>query len=131
MFKRKGRYGKSKKITIDGKAWDSTAEYERFINLSQMQKGGLITDLQTQVKFELVKSIKYSDSSRAKPALRYVADFSYIQDGKLVIEDIKGTMLENDPVFKIKRHLMLAIHGIEVKIIWIGKRKVKKQNLKN
>lgn len=48
-----------------------------------------------------------------KPALRYVADFVYWhnQKGCQVVEDSKGHLTD---VYRIKRHLMATVHGIEI-----------------
>ena len=42
---------------------------------------------------------------------RYRADFVYIRGGRRVVEDAKGF---RDRVYKLKRALMLACHGIEI-----------------
>jgi hypothetical protein len=41
-----------------------------------------------------------------------VADFTYMEDGKLVVEDCKGFKTD---VYKIKKKLMLWVHGIRIK----------------
>lgn len=53
---------------------------------------------------------------RKKRALRYVADFSYVdcETGEQVVEDVKGAVTD---VWRIKQHLMATVHGIEVKEI--------------
>ena len=46
--------------------------------------------------------------------MRYKADFTYFDDrqgGEFVVEGVKGFRTEG---YKIKRHLMKAVHGIEV-----------------
>ena len=117
---KKGRYGNGiKKRVIDGETWDSVAEYNRYHELLLLQKAGVIKELQRQPKFELAPSVKFEGSSRTKPALRYFADFQYIENDKLIVEDVKGEMLLTDHVFKIKRHLMLSVHGIDIRITLI------------
>jgi hypothetical protein len=44
----------------------------------------------------------------------YVADFTYKQDGKLVVEDTKGFRTKD---YIIKRKLMLWVHGIRIREI--------------
>ena len=61
-------------------------------------------------------------SGRKRPELRYVADFVYweidqarkndFQNGKWIVEDVKGILT---PVYRIKRHLMMSVHGIEIR----------------
>ena len=35
-------------------------------------------------------------------------------DGRLVVEDVKSAITAKAAAYRIKRHLMLAVHGIEV-----------------
>ena len=74
---------------------------------------GEISDLRRQVAYELVPSVRFADANRAKPAIRYVADFVYVEKGAEVIEDVKGVLT---PEFKLKRHLMKALLGLEVRL---------------
>lgn len=111
---KQGRYGESKRVTVDGQQFDSMGEAKRFSGLLLLQRAGRIADLQRQVRFELAPSVKHAGEKRARPALTYWADFTYIEDGALVVEDFKGRILT--PEFKIKRHLMLSVHGIDIRI---------------
>ena len=107
------KYGNKKSVAADGTKFDSRAEHRRWVHLCHLQAGGLISDLRRQVAYELVKSVKYHGASRAKPAIRYVADFVYVEKGVEVIEDVKGALT---PEFKLKRHLMKALLGLEVRL---------------
>ena len=80
------------------------------------KRAGEISDLELQPKFELVKGVKFSGDARAKPAVRYFADFAYTdtKTGKRIVEDVKSPVTKEKPSYKMKRHMMLAIHGIEV-----------------
>lgn len=98
--------------------FDSTKELDRYRHLVFLQRVGEISDLQLQVKYELIPKQRFSDG-HAERALSYVADFVYKDaSGNTVVEDVKGY---RDPasaayrVFVIKRKLMLWVHGIEVK----------------
>lgn len=112
--KKAGRYGENKRVTVDGQQFDSQGEANRYAALLVLQRAGRITDLQRQVRFELAPSVKHAGEKRARPALTYWADFTYIEGGVLVVEDFKGRILT--PEFKIKRHLMLSVHGIDIRI---------------
>jgi len=103
----------AKKTVVDGITFDSKAESKRYSTLSLMQRAGLISDLKRQVVYALAPSVKYSGDARAKPALRYVADFTYIEGGQLVVDDTKGVITEG---FRIKRHLMKSVHGIDLRL---------------
>jgi len=103
---------RNKPTTVGDRTFSSKREAARYIDLCLMQKAGEISDLRLQVPFVLLTGAKYRDGSRARPAIRYVADFVYRdRDGKQIIEDVKG--LRTD-VYKIKRHMMLVLRGLEI-----------------
>lgn len=110
--------GKSKfkavKTVVNGVTFASKREAKRYQELLLAAKAKLIKDLELQPKFVLAPSVRFEGEARAKPALRYVADFSYLRDGVRVIEDSKGVQTD---AFRIKRHLMKSVHGIEVKLV--------------
>ena len=63
------------------------------------------------MSFELAQAVVLD--GRKRPPLRYVADFVYRDSaGQMVVEDVKGVRTQG---YRIKRHLMLAVHGIEVR----------------
>ena len=103
----------SKKTVVDGIEFDSKKEANRFCELRLLERVGKVTDLQRQVKFELIPSQRI-DGKVAERACCYVADFVYMQDGKKVVEDTKGFKTAD---YIIKRKLMLWVHGIQVKEI--------------
>jgi len=102
------------KVVVDGIKFDSKAEYHRYTVLSLLQRSKVITKLQLQVKYLLTPILTKDDGKRER-ATHYVADFVYWEDGKLVVEDVKGG--KSTPEFIIKRKLMLEKHGITVKEI--------------
>lgn len=102
---------RNRKTQIGNDVFDSAAEAKRWTDLQLLQKAGYIRGLERQVKYELAPAVVLG--GRKKPALRYVADFSYWQADALVVEDVKGVVT---PLFRVKQHLMKHIHGIEVKV---------------
>lgn len=106
---------KAKKTSVNGITFDSKAEARRYGDLSMLEKAGHIKDLKLQVPYILAPRVKFDGSPRAKPALKYVADFAYTEcdTGRAIVEDCKGVLTEG---FQIKRHLMLSVHGIDVRI---------------
>lgn len=106
---------RNRKTALDGITFDSEREASRYLELQALAKRGLIEDLRHQVPFELAPGVRFSDEKRAKPALRYVADFAYRLDGREVVEDVKSSITAKAAAYRIKRHLMLAVHGIEVR----------------
>ena len=107
----------NKKVVADGMKFDSKKEYQRFLELSLMQRGGYISDLQRQVKYILIPSQKI-DGKVVEREVSYKADFVYKDNttGKTVVEDVKGYKGgQAYALFKIKRKLMLFIKGIRIK----------------
>jgi hypothetical protein len=92
--------------------FDSRAELNRFGELTLMVRAGLIRNLETQVRFPIrVNSMLICT---------YVADFCYYENDELVVEDVKANTQDKyalTDVFKIKRKLLGAVHGIKIKII--------------
>ena len=100
------KYGARKVKSPDGQVFDSQKEYNRWCNLRLLERAGKISDLKRQVKYELIPK------QEGERACNYMADFVYCQDGETVVEDCKGFRTEG---YKIKRKLMLWVHGIKVK----------------
>lgn len=101
----------SRKITRDGMTFDSVKEYRRFCELRLLERAGAITELERQVKFELIPSQRIAGKV-VERACAYIADFVYMENGKKVVEDTKGF---RTPDYIIKRKLMLWVHGIRIK----------------
>lgn len=104
------------KTAVAGVTFDSRREAARWQELKMLERAGQIRDLRRQVAFELVPGVKFAGAARARPALRYFADFVYTEHDKQVIEDVKSPATADLPAFKIKRHLMLALLGLEVRV---------------
>lgn len=104
------KYGNTK-ITNQHGTFDSVREWERFQVLMLKERGGLITNLRRQVRFELVPGVKLAGEKRARPAIRYFADFVYVEHGREIIEDSKG---RQTPEYRLKKHLMKALLGLDI-----------------
>lgn len=116
------KYG-SRKITVEGIEFDSKREANRYRELRVLQAAGRISELQLQVPFELIPAQREPDTYGVRGGLRrgkliehavvYYADFVYIDEhGKKIVEDAKGVKTD---VYKIKKKLMLFVHGIRIK----------------
>ena len=113
------KYG-SKKIEVDGIVFDSKKEAKRYSELLLLEKAGEISNLQRQVKYVLIPA-QYAEVNGKRKCIErecvYISDFTYIENGKLIVEDVKGY---RDPSsagyakFVIKRKLMLHVHGIRI-----------------
>ena len=110
----------NKKIIRDGETFDSIKEYHRWIELCLMERAGVISDLQRQVKYVLIPS-QYQECGKKKKCIErecsYYADFVYHDNeaDETVVEDVKGYKGGGAyEIFKIKRKLMLHVHGIKI-----------------
>ena len=101
---------KSKYRAIKTNGYASKKESKRAQELAIMAAGGLISNLREQVPYTLIESQRNAFGKAERPC-KYIADFVYTQDGKEVVEDVKGQRL---PEYIIKRKLMLFIHGITI-----------------
>lgn len=101
----------NQKTEVDGSVFDSKKEANRYRELKMLEKAGEISDLWLQVKFELIPAI-YEDGVCIQRAVYYVADFVYKENGEKIVEDVKGMKTE---VYKIKKKLMLWVHGIKIR----------------
>lgn len=104
---------RNRKVVVDGATFDSEKEYIRWIQLKTLELSGAINDLQRQIAFELAPSVVLS--GRKKPALRYIADYVYIdKDGALVVEDCKSRITRKLSVYRMKTHLMKHLYDIDI-----------------
>lgn len=101
------------KVHWNGNTYDSKKEARRHAELLLLQRAGQITDLETQVKFELLPSQRI-DGKVVERSVGYVADFVYKQDGKTIVEDTKGFRTKE---YILKRKMMLFFLGIRIKEI--------------
>lgn len=109
------------KLTTPEGIFDSGKEYNRWRQLKLLERGGAISNLCRQVKFTLVPEQREPDQigprGGRKPGrllerpVCYVADFTYRQGDRLVVEDCKGV---RTPEYIMKRKLMLYVHGIQI-----------------
>ena len=103
----------AKKVTYNGITYDSKKEAKRHAELLLLERAGAITELRTQVRYELLPPQRIDGKVVERPVF-YIADFQYKQDGKTVVEDTKGMKTKD---YIIKRKLMLLVHGIKIKEI--------------
>ena len=103
---------KNVKIEIDGIKFDSKKEGYRYAELKLLEKSGVISDLKRQVIFELQPSFYFK--GKKERSIKYVADFTYIQNGEYIIEDVKSPITKNNQVYKMKRKMM-RYRGYDIK----------------
>lgn len=111
---RRGQKYGNIKVVDQGIKFDSKAEHKRWQYLAMLQKAREIKDLRMQVPFVLIPA-QVAPSGKKERATVYIADFAYVTSaGVSIVEDVKGAVT---PEFRLKRKLMLQVHGIEVQEI--------------
>lgn len=104
---------RNKKVIVDGKEFDSKKEGDRYKKLRLLERAGEISDLELQPRFLLQDKFKKNGKTYRK--IEYVADFKYIENGKTIVEDVKGMQTD---VFKLKHKIFEKIYpDLELKII--------------
>lgn len=100
--------------TIGGEKYRSKREAARHQDLLLLQRAGQIAELRREVPYQLAPGVKIEGETRARPAIRYVADFTWVDvaTGKPVVADAKGMSTD---VFRLKKHLMAVVHGIHIR----------------
>lgn len=104
-------------VTIDGFNFQSKKEGRRYQALKLLVQAGQITDLRMQVSYVLNEAVKYAGEKRKTPAMKYIADFVYtdVATGQLVVEDVKSAVTRKLRPYRMKKHFMFTVHGIEIK----------------
>lgn len=109
---------KNNRVEAYGIKFDSEVEQKRYEQLQALAREGVIWNLvsdKSRLRFRIeVNGQKICD---------YEADFSYTQKlngvDTYIVEDVKGV---ETPVYKLKKKLMKAIYGIEIRQIKTGAR---------
>lgn len=109
-MRRSGSKYHARKTTTDGITFDSRREADRYLVLKGMEEDGAIEDLRRQVRYELVPAFDV-DGRHYRPVY-YVADFVYVEDGKEVVEDVKGMRTD---VYRLKSKLFARRYGMSIK----------------
>jgi len=104
----KGKYG-AKRVVVDGVSFQSKREGSRYRQLQLLVRAGVITDLQLQVPFPI--DTVNLETGEVQTVAKYLADFVYRQEGRTVIEDVKGMKTET---YRLKKKLVEAIHGVRI-----------------
>ena len=109
------KYG-NRKVEINGILFDSLREARRYTELRILERAGHISNLEVHKKYVLIPTQRDRAGKLLEQQCSYYADFSYIDNdsGKEVVEDTKGVRTE---AYRIKRKMMLYVHGIIVKEI--------------
>lgn len=109
------KYG-AKKVTIDGITFDSMKEANRWCELKLLVRGKVITELERQVRFELIPAQHDKHGKLLERSVKYVADFVYIdmKTGERIVEDVKSSATKTKE-YILKRKLLLYYYGIRIR----------------
>ena len=128
MIKKRPKYG-NKKVEYQGQLFDSKREMQRYVVLKEAEEKGLISDLRTQVTFELIPAIteEYVEHLKTKDkiktrvlqrAVTYKADFVYIKDGEEIIEDVKISKALIPKEFSLKEKIFFWKYGKRIQLVF-------------
>jgi hypothetical protein len=105
----RGRFAvgdKSRRIE-DGITFDSLNEVSRYRELKLLQQAGAISDLTLQPSFE----VKITGAHFCT----FTADFSYLEYGQRIVEDVKSTGTAKDTAYRLRKKAAELFHKITVK----------------
>lgn len=102
LIKKENKFKAKKTLCKLNHLHDSKLESIRCDLLNVLLRGGAISQLKQQPRFVLHRGYRY----RGKKVRRtvYFADFSYLEDGIRIVEDVKGCRTN---VYKLKKKLLL------------------------
>ena len=102
----------ARRVKDDGYVFDSQAEHRRYCQLKLLESAGEIQCLAVHPRFELLPK------EGKLRAVRYEADFSYTENGVLVVEDVKGVQTA---VFRLKMNMLRRRYPtVDVRIVPVG-----------
>ena len=127
--RKKGSKYNNKTVVYNGIKFVSKKEGQRYLFLKKAEEDGRISELKTQVKFELIPPIKEEyiehlktkDKTRVRTlqlAINYISDFTYIKDGLMVIEDVKASPKVIPSDFKLKEKMFFWKYGNRIRRVF-------------
>lgn len=107
---RRQKYG-NQVTEVDGERYESKWEMQRYGELQEQERQGLISDLRRQVEFALDVRSHLGHPVRI---CCYVADAVYRKDGATVVEDTKSEATRKKESYRIKAKLFEALYGLKI-----------------
>lgn len=98
---------RNRKTVVDGITFDSAKEARRWSELNLLLRAGQISELERQEVYRLTVSDQL--------ICKYVADFSYLENGVHIVEDVKSDHTRKLPVYRLKKKLLRACYGVEIR----------------
>lgn len=115
------------KVTLGDHTFDSKLEARRYLVLKAAEDNGHISDLKLQVQFELLPNMYETVAKQLKTKVKmierlvqrkviYTADFTYIKDGQLVVEDTKGgNIYARSRDYPLRKKMLYYFHHIKIR----------------
>lgn len=104
--KKKPKY-RNTRCEHEGVIFDSIKERTRWLQLLLLAKDGQITYLERQVAFPIIIN--------GILICKYYADAVYYENGQRIVEDTKSIITKKNPVYRLKKKMLKAVLGIEVR----------------
>lgn len=108
LKKEKENKFKAKKCSEDGFKFDSLRERKRYLELKFLQGKGTIS--------ELTVHPVYAFTYEGKIFCKMLPDFRYMENGEIVIEDVKSKATITT-VYRLKKKMLKLWYGLDVKEI--------------
>ena len=131
LKREKGKKYNNTKVEYDGIKFDSKKEMQRYIVLKAAEDSGVISNLELQVKYELIPAVReeYVEHLKTKDKIKtrtlqlpitYTCDFQYLKNGVLIVEDVKASpnMAAIDKSFILKEKLFRWKFGYGIKRVY-------------
>ena len=84
--------------------FDSILECDRYEYLKELEQQGIISKLRVHYKVHVQDAYVNANGDEIPP-IDYNADFVYVENGKWIVEDVKGMSLFNDTRFELMKQI--------------------------
>lgn len=126
---KKGERYNHTKVEADGLKFDSKKEYERYLFLKSEVESGNISNLRTQVTYELIPAVteEYVEHLKTKDKIKtrtlqrpitWTADFVYNKGDEEIVEDVKPSKFLLSDRFVIKEKLFFWRYRKKIRLIY-------------
>lgn len=127
--RKKGERYNHTKVEANGLKFDSKKEYERYLFLKSEVDSGNISNLRTQVTYELIPAVteEYVEHLKTKDKIKtrtlqrpitWTADFVYNKGNEEVVEDVKPSKFLLSDRFVIKEKLFFWRYRKKIRLIY-------------
>jgi len=94
-----------RRVFYDGYWFDSEDERAQYKDLVFRQEAGEIADLTCHPAFVLQPAFR--ENGKSELAIRYTADFQYVERDRVVVEEVKSKHTRKDAAYNIRRRLFI------------------------